>query len=226
MNTKRISSECNWKWYKIMLQKYHPDSTWGKCHLRNQSNRNLNILMMAKLHTTNLKPGSVGYIQKVTQTRAVTRNRRSSKLNQMEKPSLQPALSYICKAYNSYWFHLESLFLQLQDLPTHILYSVNERESECPTSSSYLDYNQILTHLCGLFSSKSTMKPGDDSLWQHLLIDKTTKLTDRCSQVHARISSICIKVNKEESIMKSHLIILFSLSFHEKIFSSERPYSH
>lgn len=112
----------------------------------------------------NLKPGSVGYIQKVTQTRAVTRNRRSSKLNQMEKPSLQPALSYICKAYNSYWFHLESLFLQLQDLPTHILYSVNERESECPTSSSYLDYNQILTHLCGLFLSKSIMKPGDDSL--------------------------------------------------------------
>lgn len=34
--------------------------------------------MMERLHTTNLKPGSVGYIQKVTQTRAMTRNRRSS----------------------------------------------------------------------------------------------------------------------------------------------------
>lgn len=61
-----------------MLQKYHPDSTRGKCHLENQSNRNLNILMMERLHTTNLKPGSAGYIQKVTQTRAMTRNRRSS----------------------------------------------------------------------------------------------------------------------------------------------------
>lgn len=99
MGTKRNSSKCNWKWFQIILQKYHPDFTWGKCLLRNQSNRNLNILMMERVHTINLKPCSVGYIQKVTQTMAVTRNRRSSRLNQMEKSSLQSVLSHIWKTY-------------------------------------------------------------------------------------------------------------------------------
>lgn len=64
-----------------MLQKYHPDSLWGKWHLRNQSNRNMDILMMERIHATNLEPGSAGYIQKVTQTMALTRNRRLSRLN-------------------------------------------------------------------------------------------------------------------------------------------------
>lgn len=128
-----------------MLQKYHPDSTWRKCHLENQSNRNLNILMMERLHTTDLKPGSVGYIQKVTQTRAATRNRRSSKLNQMEKPSLQPTLSYICKAYKFILapsrFGITFLVTSRFTYTHSFSHSVNERESECPTSSSYLDYS-------------------------------------------------------------------------------------